>query len=345
MKFLAFGLVAVAAVHSVAATSAVAVVTIPDIQTIETRLCPVGGAKALRLGVTEADQDPALRRAFSGRAAPIAPFTEAHAIYTHWSDKLTAVEFSGASPDGDDNAAFEDGMVKVLDAGGWTVSLRKVPILTPMGVGAYEKVLVTADGPRLMMLQFDASGAVALRCGDFELLRLSEDEQLGWLAPGSPRPVMSASPAGSLGILRPEDCAKPEIRNNLDQVLDEGAHPEINGEFDQAVALDRYQTRLKTWLRWKIVASGKGNGNALWKIEEQTAPVSGAQLEKDFNALLAPIAAYGQVGNTDDAEAKCRVAAGVMLAESKRAATDAARLAKINAALEAEGKRLGVNLD
>lgn len=327
------------------AAPAQAAMTVPDIETIETRLCPVGGATALRLGVTEAAQDPALRRAFSGRTAPIAPFTEAHAVYTHWSEKLSAVEFNGASPDGDDNAAFEEGMVKALDAGGWTVSLRKMPVLTPMGVGAYEKVLVTADGPRLMMLQFDASGAVALRCGDFELLRLSGDEELEWLAPGSSRPVMPVSPAGALGTLRPEDCAKPEIRDNLDQVLDEGARPEINGKFDQAVAQDRYQTRLKTWLRWKIVASGRANGNALWKIEEQTAPFSGDQLEKDFNAFLAPVAAYGQAGNTDDAEAKCRVAAGVMLAESKRAATDAARLAKINAALEAEGKRLGVNLD
>lgn len=178
MKFLPSGLAAVAVAHIFAATSAEAAVTVPDIETIETRLCPVGGATALRLGVTEAEQVPALRRALLGRAAPIAPFTEAHAIYTQWSDKLSAVEFNGASPHGDDNAAFEDGMVKALDAGGWTVSLRKMAVLTPMGVGAYEKVLVTADGPRLMLLQFDASGAVALRCGNFELLRLSGDEEL-----------------------------------------------------------------------------------------------------------------------------------------------------------------------
>lgn len=337
MKFLTVAL----ATAGLAVAPARATVAVPSIETIETRLCPVGGAGALRLGQTEAAQDPALRRAFSGDAAPIAPFTESTANYTQWSDRLSAVEFRGASPDGDDNDAFVVGMIKALEAGGWTRAVRKMPESLLRDADTYEKVLATADGPRLMMLQFAASGVIELRCGDFELLRLSEDEALDWLAPGSPRPVMPKTPAGRPGTIRPEDCAKPEIRDNLDQLLDDGSYPELTGE----MALDRYQTRLKTWLRWKIVASGKANADALWKIEEKVAPLSGQQLEKDFGAVMEPLLAYDKVAKKDDPEAKCRVAVGVLAGEAQRSTSEAARLAKVNAALEAEANRLGVKLD
>lgn len=341
MKFHTIALATV----GLAAAPAQAAVAVPSIETIETRLCPVGGVGALRLGQPEEAQDPALRRAFSGDAAPIAPFTESTANYTQWSDRLSAVEFRGASPDGDDNDAFVVGMIKALEAGGWTISMRKMPESLLRDADTYEKVLATADGPRLMMLQFAASGAVELHCGDFELLRLSEDEALEWLAPGSPRPVMPKIPAGRLGTLRPEDCAKPEIRGNLDQLLEEGSQPELTGAMDVASALDRYQTRLKTWLRWKIVASGKANADALWKIEEKVAPLSGQQLEKDFGAVMEPLLAHDKVGKKDDPEAKCRVVVGVLAGEAQRSTSEAARLAKVNAALEAEANRLGVKLD
>lgn len=346
MKRISFGLAALPMAMGIATVPAQAAVTLPDIMTVETRLCPVGGVSALRLGLTEEEQDPALRQAFSGRAAPIAPFTEAHAVYTVWSDKLAAVEFNGASPDGEDNDAFIVGMTKRLVESGWKRVEIKVPralhMLNPL---AFEKVLPTADGPQMMLLQFDAPGAVLLRCGDLRLLEQSEDEAAEKLAPGSTRPVSPIPPAGPLVVLRPEECARPEIRDNFVQLLNGEGSPSIIGPMDNAVTQARYQGRLRTWLRWKIIASGKSDEDALWKIEENADPIDGDTAERDFNSFMGSILEIDDANKAGDPEGKCRGLLGVMLAETKRSSAEAKRLAKINAALEAEGRRLGVNLD
>lgn len=336
------GLLALAALS---ASPAQAAVTIPSIETIETRLCPVGGAGALRLGLSAPAQDPALRKAFSGTNAPIAPFGEARAIYTQWSERLSGIEFNGASPDGVDNLVFVEGMIEQAEAAGWTRMERKAPGSLMMEPEVFQKLLSTADGPRLMVLEFEASGNVALRCGDPELFKISDDEGLEQLAAGSPRPVMPDGPAHPLGSLRPEDCARPEIRDNLLKVLNDGDRPELTGAMDQANMAERFQSRLRTWLRWKMVNSGKTDDQVLWEIEEKVAPKTIDQIEMEFGDLAGSIVAIDEARKKGDAEGECRALARMVGGTARGSSAEAIRLAKVNAALEAEAKRLGITLD
>lgn len=345
MKSRSCALASLLALSPLFASPALAAVPIPPIETIETRMCPVGGAGALRWGQESTAQDQALLKAFSGENAPIAPFGESRDLYTQWSGKLFALEFNGASPDGDDNRAFVEGMEQQALAAGWKQAERKVtPSSLMMDARIFEKTLATADGPRLMVLEFDAPGAVILRCGDLETLRLHEDEGLEQLAPGSPRPVLPAAPAGSPGSLRTEDCTRPEIRDNLLKLMNDG-RPDVTGVMDQASALERYQTRLRTWLRWKIVGSGKTDGQALWEIEDKSAPRTGDQIEEEFIGLAQSITAIDAARKKRDAEAECRALVGMIAAMARDTSSEATRLAKVNAALEEEARRLGVAID
>lgn len=333
------------AILALSVTPAQAAVTIPSIETIETRLCPVGGAGALLLGQPSLAQNPALLKAFSGTEAPIEPFGESRAIFTQWSQRLSAVEYNGASPDGADNLAFIAGMTERVEAAGWKRAGPKAAGSLMMEPEVFQKVLQTADGPRLMVLEFEASGNVSLRCGDPEWLKISENEGLEQLAPGSPRPVMPGDPAQPLGSLRPADCDRPEIRDNLLKVLNDGDRPEISGVMEQANQMEQFQTRLRTWLRWKMVSSGKTDGDALWEIEEKVAPRTGDQLEQEFGDLAGGIVAIDAARKQGDAQAECRAFASLIGGMAKGASSEAARLAKVNAALEAEAQRLGISLD
>lgn len=336
---------ALLALVALPAAPAQAAVTIPSIETIETRLCPVGGVGALLLGQPSAAQDPALLKAFSGTEAPIDPFGESRAVYTQWSGRLSATEFNGASPDGTDNNAFIAGMIERVETAGWQRAEGKPPGSLMMEPEVYKKVLQTADGPRLMVLEFEASGNVALRCGDPELLQMSQAESEERLAPGSPRPVMPGGPALPAGVLRAEDCDRPEIRDNLLKLLNDGDRPEMTGAMDLANQSEQFQSRLRTWLRWKMAQSGKVDDETLWKLEERIAPLTGDQVEKEFIGVADDITGFDRSRKAGDKKGECRALIGMAAGMAEASIIEAARLAKVNAALESEAKRLGIALD
>lgn len=346
MKSRLIALAAMPALCAPFASTAHAATSIPSIQMIETQLCPVGGAGTLRLGLGEAQQDPALRRTFSVGGAAFVPFTEARAVYTPWSGKLSALEFNGASPDGDDNQAFLDGMVSQLEANGWvSAEAPKVFGSFMMNPLIYAKDLPTTDGPRRFVLQFDAPGAVLLTCAGLDLLKLGEDENQEQLAPGSERPVAPPADDQPLANLRPQDCDNPDFRARLMASLTEGDRSGVTSAADRASDQEGYQTRLRTWLRWKMIGSGKVDAPALWDIEEKIAPMEGAQLEKDFIGFADGIVAIETARKKGDAAAECRGMVALVAAETGKAGNEAARLAKVNVALEAEAMRLGIALD
>lgn len=346
MKSRLIALAVLPALGGAFAPTAHAAVTIPSIQTIETRLCPVGGASSLRLGHDETKQDPELRKVFSIGGKPIAPFEEARAVYTPWSEQLSAIEFNGASPDGDDNRNFIQQMTEQLEANGWVrAEGPKVFATHMMSPVVYTKDLSTADGPRRFLLQFEAPGAVLLNCGGLDLLKLSEAESEEVLAPGSPRPVPPQGHDQPLANLRPQDCDDPAFREKMMARLTAGDRTGATDSMDEASDQERYQSRLRIWLRWKMVESGKINHQALWEIEEKVAPREAAQMEKDFIAFAGSVVAMDKARKRGDAAAECRAMAALAAAETGKSGGEAARLARINAAFEAEAKRLGIEVD
>ena len=346
MKSRLIALAVLPALGGPLAPAAHAAVTIPSVQTIETQLCPVGGTTSLRLGHGQAAQDPALRKAFSIGGTPIAPFEEARAVYTPWSDQLSAIEFNGASPDGDDNRNFIERMTAQLEANGWVrAEGPKAFASHMMNPVVYAKDLPTADGPRRFLLQFDAPGAVLLNCGGLDLLKLSEEESQEVLAPGSPRPTPPQGHDQSLANLRPQDCDDPAFREKMMARLTAGDRSGVTDSMDEASDLERYQSRLRIWLRWKMAESGKINHQALWDIEEKVAPREAARMEKDFIAFAGSVVALDKARNQGDAAAECRAMAALAAAETGKSGSEAARLAKINAAFEAEASRLEIKLD
>ena len=328
------------------ATSAAHAASLPSITTIETKLCPVGGATALRLGRTAAEQDPALRAAFADVQIELAPFTEARPIYSSWSNILSATEFNGALPDYADNMAFIEEMTKQLEANGWTrATAPQMPSSFMMNPFVYAKRLPTPDGPRDFLLQFEAQGAAALYCGGLEQMRLSENESQEVLSPNAARPIPPTHTGQTLTNLQPDDCNKPEFREALMAHLIAGNRSGVTDAADIASDQKHYQSRLRTWLRWKMAGSGQISEEALWAIEEKVAPLEATQLEMNFIGFANGIVAIDSGRKTQDAAAECRGMATLVAAETKNMALQAERLAKVNAALEAEAKRLGILLD
>lgn len=314
------------------------------------RACPVIGMPGLRLGATRAEQPPELLRSLRKLPDSYRPFTEAELEETSWSGKVAAITFRAASPDGDVNDALLDSFDETMMRAGWEPMVLGDTImpLSVLGGRTLEREVDAPQGKQRLLLEFDASGALALRCGDPALLEQSRREQDGTLEPGSPRPVPPPyDPA--LRLPEPAACQSPALQRLTAEKgqLDEAA-PEIvpfvaatMQESDRA----RHGKRLNTWLEWKLLGSGKLDDNRLVALREAAAKTSvdgEMRLMMQFLAIGGELAAARESG---DAAKSCEAMRKLMAFEHEKSRQQVAYWTRFNAALEAEARRLGIGVE
>lgn len=312
-------------------------------------LCPGVGLPGTVLGAARAAQDPALVGTMGQLPARFAPFAEAELELTDWSDRLAAITWRGASPDGDVNARTMEAFRAAMAAAGWSETVQG-DLMSPLGFDAvlFEKDLPTNLGLRRMLVEFDTPGALMLRCGDAELLELALAERGGQLVPGSPRPALPApGPRAAL----PDDtaCADPGVQAVFadDDRIDE-SNPVLRrlmAAGEQSSAMSQAGKRLNTWLKWKLLGSGKIDDAALWAVQDRAEAPDGASLTREMTGFLEAAGAMMQARKAGDRAQTCRAFLDVVRLQHTRAQREAAKWAAINGAFEAEAARLGIALD
>ncbi|MDP3907204.1 hypothetical protein [Novosphingobium sp.] len=312
-------------------------------------LCPGVTLPGTVLGAPRSAQDAGFVASLHKLPARFAPFAEAELDLTDWSDRLAAITWRGASPDGDVNTRTMEAFRAAMTAAGWAETVQG-DLMTPLGFDAvmFEKDLPTNLGTRRMLVEFDTPGALMLRCGDAELLELALAERDGKLAPGSPRPSLPAlGPAAALPDA--SVCADPAVQAVF---VDEGRIDEANPALqrllaagEQSGAMSHAAKRLNTWLKWKLLGSGKIDADALWTVQERVEAHDGEALTQDMTGFLAAAGAMMQARKAGDRAQICRAFLDVMHFQHAREQREAAKWTRVNAALEAEAARLGIALD
>ncbi len=311
-------------------------------------LCPGLGLTGMVLGASRAQQDQTLARRLNNLPADFAPFTEAELDFTAWSDRLAGVTYRAASPDGDVNRAWAEALEDNLLSAGWT-PLDSRDLASPLAFDGklFKKRVEGPQGARTLLLEFDIPGALMLRCGDLDLFEIGQEESEGRLAPGTPRPVAppTAPPAP---LPKAADCDDPallaafETPNQVDESAPAFRAFIAGGE--QIFARKRHGERLRAWLTWTLLGSGRVDQERIWDIEEAATPDDDAQTPL-LQGLLGAMGGTVEAMQTGDAGKTCRSLVSVMAATAEKDEYDATRDARINQALEAEARRLRIAVD
>lgn len=312
-------------------------------------LCPSIGTTGLSFGVARDGQDSASLDVLMQESGERAPFVEGAANFTPWSDKLTGVTWYASQEE--ENAKPEewlDHMAVTLEKGGW---VQESPG-TERGFTEYlpvtfHKDFSIADAQKTLEIKVSAFGNYELTCSDPYLVLLSENEGLGALEPGSPRPVLAD--VGMAALPDPATCERPEVQDmfSTSEKLEAAGHrvDELIPVADRDGEVARHGERLRTWLAWKLSESGKVDQQRLWEIEESAVPSADEDHLEDMMGFLADATEMIDAQKVGDGATVCR---GMIAMFAKKRLADAAeadRWAKINAALEAEAVKLGIPLE
>lgn len=312
-------------------------------------LCTNVGSDGLALGSIHSG-DIGTKVDFAGEAvsAGRAPFLEAWPSYTAWSDRLAKVEWYAAFEETVDPVDFLERMATVLGSGGWTPSELGLDSSRPEWRTLVFTKGETSDGrTAIRQIEVQAVPNLSFECSTAELAQLYEEEGQGILAPGSLRPQ---PPAIEERLpIDPASCETPEMQAILST---NGSFAEAGYSLEKIVPAEdpenkskRYGERLRTWLVWKMIASGKIDHERIWQIEDAAAPDpeddrAGLMLE-----FLENAGKFIDSGKAGDKITSCRLIFGMMAKQREIDAAAAARLQDINVALEAEARRLGIPLD
>jgi hypothetical protein len=209
------------------------------------------------------------------RAAPIStsvaagPFSKALARTTSWSDRVASVELTVPVEDETAGKAQEQALIAALEAAGWTraedpanadiglILIESNHILRPLGSDDTETAPVFAGVSWY-------PGELRLTCTSATWTRRDRAEMDGQLSADSPRPA----PLPAITAVRPtkDNCADPVYVANVDALFGTDAR---NAWVDQSAMRARQAQRTETWLRWKLLGSGKVSEDQLWALEDR----------------------------------------------------------------------------
>lgn len=337
----------VSSVHSPAlAFAAPGDVSVPTAAQVEA-LCPDIGHDGLHLGKPMSEQGPAALVALRMPDERFAPFSESDLTFTAWSGLLAAVTWRRAAPEGVSLIEWQDELVNRLENAGWAAVAEPV-----IPANWYSRQLVKSfehdGGTRELLLDVDTFGLYSVRCADAALLVLNETEGRGELAEGTPRPVRPPSSTEFDQIIGRLDCEDEAILAafaGTDDLQAAGAKVEqILGPPGDLNAGAEYHTKLRTWLRWRMLESGLISEDELWAIED-SVPVERPDPSADMTRFLTAAAGIIKAGDASDGGAMCRGYRKMLTGENRISAAKAERERAVNTALEAEARRRDIAVD
>jgi hypothetical protein len=311
-------------------------------------LCPGLGLSGLVLGKSDAEQDRTLVSKLDNLPPHFAPFTEAELEYTPWSDRLAAIIYRAASPDDAENKAWEEALNTELYEAGWKPSAR-AELASPLTDEAdiYEKAVDVVGDSRVLFVEFDAWGALMLRCGDAELVELGRAEANAELEKGSARPqpprLMPVQPLPS-----PEACRQPDLRAAFARLSDVDETSPVGKRLtDAAMQVDQmrnYHERLSTWLKWKLLSSGKVTDLDIAAIYERASKDYGEAFEANVEEFADAVVETTKAQESENPEKICAAFIKIVNAKMRSDQRDIAWQQKINEEMEREANKLSIDV-
>lgn len=317
------------------------------------RFCPGMESSQLKPGLPISAQDQAFIKSLNRLPPDFTPFTEADLEMTSWSGKLAGITYRGASPDGDANRAWSEALVTTLQNEGWT-ELSQIDLASPLPYFAhyFERDVDSGSGRRTLFLEFDTPGALVLRCGDLQLFEIQKNEAQDMLEEGSPRPPQLGDLETALRLPDESDCDDPMLLQafrepgRIDETSEAFQKFAAAGENVAKVATSRQ--RLVTWLKWKLLRSGKVDQDRLWQLEDkasESAKTNPLTLSEDVLVAVGKVSDAVQAKDgAGKPKAICRSMVGIILAQSAKEKQDSDYNAELARILESEAARLGIDV-
>jgi hypothetical protein len=238
-----------------------------------------------------------------------------------------------------------------LEGSGWRV-LEMPPEEAPIYLVGYAGTHAfsrphTIDGKQtrvLLALSHDF-GELTMTCGRDDLLHDHAEEAFGKLPPGTPRPRM---PDIAVPQVRSEaECADPTRLAEVEAMMIDGR---ADGFTAAMLGRTSYRDRLSTWMMWKLESSGKISSEQLLKVGLSSLgqaspggnPFAGLAMITEMFPIIDRI---DKAAKAKDAAAMCR---GLIPLQAWMTRVDAITLRQtqgVQAALEAEARKLGVSFD
>jgi hypothetical protein len=351
MKRVSFYAATSAAAAMIAAFPAAAVqpAPIPAREAVE-QMCSAAGTAGHAFGSTGVPHSSRVENMLSpGRrvAERFAPFEMVQLQATPWSDRFAAATYEVTTLDAARAAALTEALSQAFEAAGW----RRRPELEQIGDMPLYLVALSGDrmyelpGATPVLVGFGPGlGGFTLACGRKDLMLANAEETFGQLPPGTPRPQPPVLP--SVTGRSPADCDRPEVQRELLTIIDGRANNPI------ALLLSRanYAERLAQWKKWRLTSSGRVSDERMMDIlfgglesgSPGGDPMAAFSLLSPMLDALQRLADEAEAGRSADA---CRTSLVLVGIFERMEAASAAQWRGIDAAIEAEARRVGVSLD
>lgn len=313
-------------------------------------MCNASGAGAWKFGETGVPYSSRLENTLGMRVKltpHMAPFDRAGPLATPWSGRLALVEYSGELVDEAAASAMLGALFAAAERAGWT---RNAELEDVGGLPLY---LMPLAGERVYAMPGDTDivasfgrlgKQVTLSCGHKDLLKANAREAFGELPAGTPRPVAPELKLTSASSAA--DCDRPEVQREMLTVMDGRA----NEVMSQMMRRIKHTERLTEWKKWKLESSGKVGKDRLLQLTLDALdaaspggdPLAGFALFPELLAVMDRLAAQAQGGDT---AAACRSSFDMAAVFRKMESVSSGQWRALDAALEAEAKKVGVALD
>lgn len=318
----------------------------PDLSQIES-LCPDIGTTGIAIGQMRDGAGSGALADLDDKAR-LAGFDDAEPVFTHWSNRLAAIEYHLAVNEDQSLEVLREALIRQFDDAGWQ---RSEPAESAISLGfdvlAYRRPVASGGGEAALVVEFDTAGVLALRCGDPDLLALNDRELQGELEPGSPRPVPPLIVPARGAWLAGLDCDDPQIVARFAEAGNAETAGALAEELtgDDYSSASRYEQRLRTWLQWTLLSSGKVTQDELWQIEEDTSPLETGAMEEELLALLDTGGDIFGALDAGDPEKLCKGYRLALESFERSEQQDSDRAALVNRALQQLALERGIDIE
>lgn len=314
------------------------------------RMCHKSGAYQYRFGSTEFPRNPFVMIDWDKHAmAPAnAPFVEYWIGSTKWSNQFFTINYEFYLENKEQALIAIERLAKRFRSLNWTERPGGVEedgtfYDYPPGEGEFafysEATQATGDHRTGVRAAFTHLGGwVTFECASLPLTIVQLGEAFGNLPEGTPRPVAPTTERPDM--LDIAQCETPEGRKRVSDAF--GATPDTLLRY----LLERasYRERLVTWKSDRLKKAGVA-GERLLQLS--MAGFSGNPMS-GFGAFLDILPQYGKLADArkaGDVSGACRITIEILRAMAAASVTTDRQWDTIEAALDAEAKRVGVTFD
>ncbi|MEG3146080.1 hypothetical protein U1839_15600 [Sphingomonas sp. RT2P30] len=322
------------------------------------RMCSKDGVYQYRFGSTDLPPSLISMPGFDQRPLPESarPFERVALSATKWSNRFYGADFEAHFANQTTALSVIDHLAKRFEALGWTARRRvagsemtaeDISLLDPApaegDVHLYaDAASMKADPPMGVRANFDRLGtAVTFSCDNVALLSIQIHEALGDLPPGTPKPLLPAMPRPV--ALNPALCATAAGQSQIDGIA--GGTPDAATRFVASVM--GYHERIVVWKSDRLTKSGKVSAARMADIAMSGLTAGGNLMQGLTSAMkmLDDANRYSSKLAAGDKPGACRAIVTMMGRLATVEAATRPQWHSIEAALDAEAKRIGVSFN